>query len=67
MSTILVSLRQWDSSSSFKPQYNNENYNFEMKKQVQEAHKLARAELLDGKQKSKEWYDETIAPTKLVE
>jgi len=50
-----------------EPQYNYEDYHFEMKKQMQEAHKLARAELLESKHKSKERYDKSIAPLNLVE
>ncbi|KAL4088679.1 hypothetical protein QTP88_023763 [Uroleucon formosanum] len=50
-----------------EPQYNYEDYYFEMKKQMQEAHKLARAELLESKHKSKERYDKLIAPLNLAE
>jgi hypothetical protein len=50
-----------------EPQYNYEDYYFEMKKQMQEAHKLARAELLESKHKSKERYDKSIAPLNLAE
>jgi len=50
-----------------EPQYNYENYHFEIKKQMQEAHKLARAELLESKHKSKVRYDKSIAPLNLVE
>lgn len=50
-----------------EPQYNYEDYHFEMKKQMQEAHKLARTELLESKHKSKERYDKSIAPLNLVE
>jgi len=38
-----------------------------MKKQMQEAHKLARAELLESKHKSKERYNKSIAPLNLSE
>ncbi|KAL4083610.1 hypothetical protein QTP88_028926 [Uroleucon formosanum] len=50
-----------------EPQYNYEDYYFEMKKQMQEAHKLARAEQLESKHKSKERYDKSIAPLNLAE
>jgi len=49
------------------PQYNYVDYHFKMKKQMQEAHKLAREELLDSKHKSKERYDKSIAPLNLAE
>jgi len=38
-----------------------------MKKQMQEAHKLVKTDLLDSQIKSKEHYDKKTAPLKLVE
>lgn len=49
-----------------EPQYNYEDYYLEMKKQMQEAHQLARTELLNNKAKSKERYDKTLSPLKLA-
>lgn len=40
-----------------EPQYNYNDYNFEIKKQMQESQELARKHLLETKQKSKERYD----------
>jgi hypothetical protein len=40
-----------------EPQYNYEDYHFEIKKQLQESHAIARENLLEAKHKSKERYD----------
>jgi len=47
------------------PQYNYEDYYFELKRQMQEAHQLARTKLLDSKHKSKQRYDKAVTPLKI--
>jgi len=48
-------------------QFNYQDYHFEMMKQMQEAHKLVKTELLGSKYKSKDHYHKKTAPLKLVE
>lgn len=45
-----------------EPQYNYNDYYFEMKKHKQEVHQQAKTHLHDNKLKSKERYDKTIQP-----
>jgi len=47
------------------PQYNYEYYYFELKRQMQEAQKMARTTLLDSKHKSKQRYDRAVTPLKI--
>lgn len=45
-----------------EPRYNYEDYHFEIKKQLQEAHEIARKSLVEVKHKSKERYDKNAYP-----
>jgi len=49
-----------------EPRYNYEDYQYEVKRQVQEAQSLARHNLLEAKNKSKTNYDRTSNTQKIV-
>jgi len=43
-----------------EPRYNYDDYNYEIKKQMQESQEIARKHLLEAKNKSKKRYDMTL-------
>jgi hypothetical protein len=45
-------------SKPTEPQYNYEDYQFELKRKIQETQEIAKNRLIDNKEKSKEQYDE---------
>jgi len=49
-----------------EPRYNYEEYQFEIKKQLQESHAIAKKHLIEAKHKSKAQYDK-IANKKIFE
>lgn len=52
--------------NSPEPRYNYDDYNYEIKKQMQESQEIARKHLLEAKHKSKERYDKTLRSQNIV-
>jgi hypothetical protein len=50
---------------STEPQYNYEDYQYKLKRHMQEAHAIAHDRLLKCKEESKESYDKTVDPQKI--
>jgi len=52
-------------SRKVEPQYNYENYVFDFKRNMQQAHDIARNNLINKEQNNKRYYDKTINPLTL--
>lgn len=52
-------------SRKVEPQYNYDNYVFDFKRNMQQAHEIARNNLINKKQDNKRYYDQTINPLTL--
>ena len=48
-----------------EPQYNYDNYVFDLKRVMQETHKIARNNLINRKETNKRYYDQSINPLEL--
>lgn len=49
-------------TKSPEPQYNFKDYHFELKRHMQEAHAIAKENILKSKEKSKKYYDQKVSP-----